>query len=1035
MAAGRTAQTSAFALWTIFLWIFTTEAAEEVLMDTRTMSTLAGWTVNPSNSWIEVSNINPETGHPVRTYQVCQVQREDQNNWLRTEWIPKKEGQRIYVEIRFSIRECRDIPNVVSCKETFDFYYFESDADDATDEYPAWNESAYTKVDRIAADGRFSNVNVQEVNKEIRNIGPINKNGFYLAFQDSGACMSLLSVRVYYKVCPTVSHSLATFNKTVTGPEVTSLVQAAGSCVPNAEVSAQPTVQCTSDGKWTLFTGGCQCLPGHEPDTDGCTACHDGTFKPEAGNDACQSCPARSQASYAAATICACHNGFYRAETDQPGDPCTAPPSKPRNIVSTVNKTTVDLSWEAPLDDGGRDDLVFKVVCQQCSESGVCTQCDDSVQYVPSKDDIRATWVKIQGLMAHTRYKFEVHAENGVSEESGVTDRYESIALKTNVAAPSQVESVTQIGSTEMSLSISWSPPRKPNGVILEYRVQYYPLRDGPTQVKFAKVDGLVTQATVEHLDMGEEYVLQIQARTIAGYGQPSQPVTMRTDANGSQAPMTGDQPVMIAAIAAAGIFVLLVFVLVVIFVLYRRRNRKPPSDMDKLEYSNGEVRLPGFVAPRVKTYIDPHTYEDPQHAVLEFAKELEPSCLTIEQVIGGGEFGDVCKGRLKMGKGQYLDVAIKTLKAGSNDKMKGDFLTEASIMGQFTDPNVIKLQGVITKSRPVMIVTEYMENGSLDTFLRKHDGRFQVPQLVGMIRGVASGMRYLAEMNYVHRDLAARNVLVNSSLVCKVSDFGLSRVLEDDPDAAYTTRGGKIPVRWTAPEAIAYRKFTSASDVWSYGVLVWEVMSYGERPYWNWSNQDVIKSVEAGYRLPPPMDCPKAIYQLMSDCWQKERNARPKFTAIVASLDKLIRNPMVLRVLAQPRYLPEPMHHQSTSSDLYSSVPEWLDSLSLGRYTENFLKAGFTNLDCVAKITLRELQSIGVTMIGHQKKIMNSVQLLRAQASPSAASLRTPSPIPNGQPLPHIHSPGVGGSLHGTPNLHPHPHHNARHMTHALPV
>ncbi|KAI8488368.1 Ephrin type-B receptor 3, partial [Branchiostoma belcheri] len=164
------------------------------------------------------------------------------------------------------------------------------------------------------------------------------------------------------------------------------------------------------------------------------STCHDGTFKPDAGNDACQSCPARSQASYAAATICACHNGFYRAETDQPGDPCTAPPSKPRNIVSTVNKTTVDLSWEAPLDDGGRDDLVFKVVCQQCSESGVCTQCDDSVQYVPSKDDIRATWVKIQGLMAHTRYKFEVHAENGVSEESGVTDRFESIALKTNVA-------------------------------------------------------------------------------------------------------------------------------------------------------------------------------------------------------------------------------------------------------------------------------------------------------------------------------------------------------------------------------------------------------------------------------------------------------------------------------------------------------------------------------------------------------------------------------------------------------------------------
>lgn len=107
--------------------------------------------------------------------------------------------------------------------------------------------------------------------------------------------------------------------------------------------------------------------------------------------------------------------------------------------------------------------------------------------------------------------------------------------------------------------------------------------------------------------------------------------------------------------------------------------------------------------------------------------------------------------------------------------------------------------------------------------------------------------------------DLAARNVLVNASLVCKIADFGLSREIENASDA-YTTRGGKIPVRWTAPEAIAFRKFTSASDVWSYGVVLWEVMSYGERPYWNWSNQDVIKSIEKGYRLPAPMDCPEVI-------------------------------------------------------------------------------------------------------------------------------------------------------------------------------
>ncbi|CAL8360466.1 unnamed protein product [Merluccius merluccius] len=527
---------------------------------------------------------------------------------------------------------------------------------------------------------------------------------------------------------------------------------------------------------------------------------------------------------------------------------------------------------------------------------------------------------------------------------------------------------------TRHTISLAWQQPDRANGVILEYEVKYYEKDQNERSYRIVKTSP--RNADIKGLTPLTSYVFHVRARTAAGYGEFSAPFEFMT--NSVPAPIIGDGTnSTVLLVSVVGSVVLLV-ILISAFVISRRRSKysKAKQDSDEEKHLHQGVRI----------YVDPFTYEDPNQAVREFAKEIDASCIKIEKVIGIGEFGEVCSGRLKMPGKREICVAIKTLKAGYTDKQRRDFLSEASIMGQFDHPNIIHLEGVVTKCKPVMIITEYMENGSLDAFLRKNDGRFTVIQLVGILRGIASGMKYLSDMSYVHRDLAARNILVNSNLVCKVSDFGMSRVLEDDPEAAYTTRGGKIPIRWTAPEAIAYRKFTSASDVWSYGIVMWEVMSYGERPYWDMSNQDVIKAIDEGYRLPPPMDCPVSLHQLMLDCWQRERADRPKFGQIVNMLDKLIRNPNSLKrtggeAAVRPHTtLLEPGSPEVTSVPDTASVEDWLRAIGMERYGDNFTAAGYTSPEAVVHMTQEEMARIGISSAAHQNKILTSVQGMLSQ-------------------------------------------------------
>ncbi|XP_042758993.1 ephrin type-A receptor 3 isoform X2 [Panthera tigris] len=834
-----------------------------------------------------------------------------QNNWLRTNWVPRNSAQKIYVELKFTLRDCNSIPLVLgTCKETFNLYYMESDDDHGV----KFREHQFTKIDTIAADESFTQMDlgdrILKLNTEIREVGPVNKKGFYLAFQDVGACVALVSVRVYFKKCPFTVKNLAMFPDTVP-MDSQSLVEVRGSCVNNSKEEDPPRMYCSTEGEWLVPIGKCSCNAGYEERGFMCQACRPGFYKASDGNVKCAKCPPHSSTHEDGSVNCRCENKYFRADKDPPSMACTRPPSAPRNVISNINETSVILDWSWPLDTGGRKDVTFNIICKKCGWNvKQCEPCSPNVRFLPRQFGLTNTTVTVTDLLAHTNYTFEIDAINGVSELSSPPRQFAAVSITTNQAAPSPVMTIKKDRTSRNSISLSWQEPEHPNGIILDYEVKYYEKQEQETSYTILRARG--TNVTISSLKPDTTYVFQIRARTAAGYGTNSRKFEFETSPDSFSISGENSQVVMIAISAAVAIILLTVVTYVLIGRFCGYNKSKHGADEKRLHFGNGHLKLPGL-----RTYVDPHTYEDPTQAVHEFAKELDATNISIDKVVGAGEFGEVCSGRLKLPSKKEISVAIKTLKVGYTEKQRRDFLGEASIMGQFDHPNIIRLEGVVTKSKPVMIVTEYMENGSLDSFLRKHDAQFTVIQLVGMLRGIASGMKYLSDMGYVHRDLAARNILINSNLVCKVSDFGLSRVLEDDPEAAYTTRGGKIPIRWTSPEAIAYRKFTSASDVWSYGIVLWEVMSYGERPYWEMSNQDVIKAVDEGYRLPPPMDCPAALYQLMLDCWQKDRNNRPKFEQIVSILDKLIRNPGSLKIITSAAARPSNLLLDQSNVDI----------------------------------------------------------------------------------------------------------------------
>ncbi|XP_077086221.1 protein tyrosine kinase 2aa isoform X29 [Siphateles boraxobius] len=265
---------------------------------------------------------------------------------------------------------------------------------------------------------------------------------------------------------------------------------------------------------------------------------------------------------------------------------------------------------------------------------------------------------------------------------------------------------------------------------------------------------------------------------------------------------------------------------------------------------------------------------------------EIQRDRIELGRCIGEGQFGDVHQGVYISPENPSLSVAIKTCKNCTSDSVREKFLQEALTMRQFDHPHIVKLIGIITEN-PVWIIMELCTLGELRSFLQVRKYNLDLSTLILFSYQLSTALAYLESKRFVHRDIAARNVLVSSTDCVKLGDFGLSRYMEDS--SYYKASKGKLPIKWMAPESINFRRFTSASDVWMFGVCMWEILMFGIKPFQGVKNNDVIGRIENGERLAMPQNCPPTLYSLMTKCWAYDPSKRPRFTELKTQLSTIL--------------------------------------------------------------------------------------------------------------------------------------------------
>ncbi|XP_056115157.1 insulin-like growth factor 1b receptor [Rhinichthys klamathensis goyatoka] len=474
----------------------------------------------------------------------------------------------------------------------------------------------------------------------------------------------------------------------------------------------------------------------------------------------------------------------------------------------------------------------------------------------------------ISGLQPFTVYRIDVHACN---EEVRHCSAAAFVFSRTKPAERADdIPGSVSWEALEDSVFLKWPEPHKPNGLILLYEIQYR-LGTEPEKHECVSRQHYREHKGVKLSNLGPgNYSARVRATSLAGNGSWTQPIAFYV----IQVEQTHYEHFLYFMIIPI-ILIFAAFAAVAFILVNKKRNN------DRL----GNGVLYASVNPEYFSAAEMYVPDE---------WEVEREKITMCRELGQGSFGMVYEG---IAKGVVKDepeirVAIKTVNESASLHERIEFLNEASVMKEFNCHHVVRLLGVVSQGQPTLVIMELMTRGDLKSYLRslrsaENTSNLPLPPLKKMIQmagEIADGMAYLNANKFVHRDLAARNCMVAEDFAVKIGDFGMTR---DIYETDYYRKGGKglLPVRWMSPESLKDGVFTTMSDVWSFGVVLWEIATLAEQPYQGMSNEQVLRFVMEGGLLDKPDNCPDMLFELMRMCWQFNPKMRPSFLEIISSL------------------------------------------------------------------------------------------------------------------------------------------------------